>query len=61
MNALNICVSAGLIALASLSNPGVARAQDDQEFPEFSKCAWPLVMSPEGLGNFVGPDDQARY
>lgn len=59
MKAPRSIVSAALIALALLGNSGVAGAGD---LPKLSKCAWPLMMSPEGLGNYLGgPDDQARY
>jgi hypothetical protein len=48
-----------MVVLASLGNSGVATGSTP---PEFSKCAWPIMMSPEGLGNYLGgPDGQARY
>ena len=55
MKVFNLCVVVGLIALASLTNPDVARAQNSQN------CAWPIEISPDGSGNIVGPDDYARY
>lgn len=59
MKASIIHVFAAMVALASLGNSGVATAGTP---PEFSKCAWPVMMSPEGLGNYLGgPDGQARY
>ncbi|MCC3246899.1 hypothetical protein LG047_16515 [Methylocystis sp. WRRC1] len=44
----------GFLALACLSHSELALA-------EFSQCAWPIELSPEGYGNVVAPDDQARY
>jgi hypothetical protein len=44
----------GLLALACLTNSELALAQ-------LSQCAWPIEFSPEGYGNVVAPDDQARY
>ena len=50
---------AALMTLASLGISGVASAGD---LPQLSNCAWPVMQSPEGLGNYLGgPDDQARY
>ncbi len=49
--------------MTSLSNLDEARAQNGPESgPEFTKYAWTSLMSPEGLGNFLGgPVDDARY
>lgn len=47
-------IFAGILALAFSVHSESARAQ-------FSNCAWPIEFSPEGYGNFLGPDDQARY
>ncbi|WP_296924133.1 hypothetical protein [Thiohalocapsa sp.] len=55
---MHVYVSAGIIAAASLINTDVAWAQAS---PEFTKCAWPVELSPEGSGNFLAPDDRARY
>ena len=51
---LNKWLLSGLLAMV----PAVAGAQVS---PAFSNCAWPIEFSPEGSGNFLGPDDQARY
>ena len=51
---LNKWLLSGLLAMV----PAVAGAQVS---PTFSNCAWPIEFSPEGSGNFLGPDDQARY
>ncbi len=59
MKASSMHLSVALVALASLGSFGMATAGTP---PEFSKCAWPVMMSPEGLGNYLGgPDGQARY
>jgi len=59
MKALRGFNSAALIALAILSGIGVVHADNG---PELSDCAWPILLSPEGLGNWLGgPDNQARY
>lgn len=55
MKVFHIGVFAGLIALALLSNPTVARAQNVRN------CAWPIEISPEGYGNATGPESLARY
>src|SRR5512139_3932762 len=44
----------GLMVLALLINPHVARAQNDRN------CAWPIEFSPEGFGNMVLPESFAR-
>jgi hypothetical protein len=44
-----------LMALAFLTNPDVARAQN------YRNCAWPIELSPEGSGNMLGPDTLSRY
>jgi hypothetical protein len=49
----------GLLALAWLINPDLALAQPP--LPQLSQCAWPIEFSPEGYGNFLAPDEQARY
>ena len=43
-----------LMALAFLTNPDVARAQN------YRNCAWPIEFSPEGSGNLVLPESFAR-
>lgn len=48
-------ILAGLMALAFLTNPHVARAQN------YRNCAWPIELSPEGYGNATGPESLARY
>jgi hypothetical protein len=55
-------ILAGLVAIALLANPVVARAGtfNDHDFNE-RDCGWPLSLSPEGPANFQGPDDAARY
>ena len=59
MKSLISRVSAVLIALAAFGAGGVALAG---ELPKFSNCAWPVMQSSEGLGNYLGgPDEQARY
>ena len=50
----NFLVSAGA-AFALLAGPGAAVAQNQ------NNCAWPLGLSPSGSGNFLAPDDAARY
>jgi hypothetical protein len=45
----------GLAALAFAGEPGTLAAQEPPE------CAWPFVLTPEGLGNFLFPDSNARY
>lgn len=49
----------GLIALTCLINYDSAFAQSP--LPQLSQCAWPIELSPEGYGNVVAPDEQARY
>jgi hypothetical protein len=44
-----------LMALAFLTTPDVARAQN------YRNCAWPIELSPEGSGNMLGPDTLSRY
>ncbi len=58
MNALKILGLVSLVTLPLAANPGMARAQVS---PQFSNCAWPLELSPEGPGNLLAPDEQARY
>jgi hypothetical protein len=59
MKSSRLRVLVPLTVLASLVATGEASAGNP---PEFSKCAWPVMMSPEGLGNYLGgPDGQARY
>jgi hypothetical protein len=55
MKVFRIGVFAVLIALAFFTNPDIARAQNSRN------CAWPIEISPEGFGNFVLPDNVARY
>jgi len=52
-----IGILAGLTALAFLINPVVALAEDFN----YRDCAWPILMSPEGVANFQYPDKSARY
>ncbi len=54
MKPLALWVFSGLLALAS-------SAHSEPAFDQLSQCAWPLEFSPEGYGNVVAPDDQARY
>lgn len=58
MKALKRWLAIGLVSIATLSHPGLLQAQTP---PTFSACAWPLQVSPEGFGNYLAPDDQARY
>ncbi|MHC1698593.1 MAG: hypothetical protein AB9919_11145 [Geobacteraceae bacterium] len=46
---------AALMALMFLISPGVAGAQN------YRNCAWPVEISPEGIGNWLGPESLARY
>ncbi len=46
-----------LMALAFLINPVAACAQNFN----YRGCAWPILMSPEGVANFQSPDKSARY
>ncbi len=55
MNRFRIGLFVVLAALAFLSDPDVARAQNSRS------CAWPLEGSPEGFGNMALPDTYARY
>lgn len=50
-------IPAVIVALATLLSPDVTRAQNFND----RGCAWPLEISPEGSGNFQGPDGAARY
>ena len=50
-----LCTVILLFALAFLTNPDVARAQN------YRNCAWPIELSPEGSGNMLGPDTLSRY
>jgi hypothetical protein len=43
-----------VVALGGLLG-GTAQAQN------LNRCAWPLTLSPNGSGNFLAPDDGARY
>ena len=45
----------GLAGLAALASASTALAQNALN------CAWPLTVSPSGSGNYLAPDDQARY
>ncbi len=54
MKMLRNCFFSSLLAITCLTNSDLALAQ-------LSKCAWPIEFSPEGYGNVVAPDDQARY
>ena len=47
--------SGAAVALAALALPAGALAQNAYN------CAWPLNLSPKGSGNFLAPDDAARY
>ena len=46
---------AGAAVAAALAGPTGALAQNSLN------CAWPLGLSPTGSGNFLAPDDAARY
>lgn len=46
-----------VLMVLALTNPDVARAQN----PNYRNCAWPIELSPEGLGNMLGPDTLSRY
>jgi hypothetical protein len=59
MKMLSSWFVSGLLALAWLINPDLALAQPP--LPQLSQCAWPIELSPEGYGNSLAPDDQARY
>ena len=48
-------LSAVLMALALLASPSTTRAQNSRG------CAWPIELSPEGFGNWLGPESLARY
>lgn len=52
---LRINVLACIMALAFLITPGVARPQN------YRHCAWPVTVSPEGNGNWLGAERLARY
>ena len=55
MKMFGVGILAVLMALAFLTNPDVARAQNNRN------CAWPIEFSPEGIANFVLPEIFARY
>ncbi len=55
MNVFRLGVFVVLAAVTLLGNPDVARAQNSRN------CAWPIEISPEGIGNTLGPDNVARY
>ncbi len=50
-----ILLLTSLMALAFLTRPHVARAQNSRN------CAWPIEISPEGYGNATMPENLARY
>ncbi|HVC00132.1 MAG TPA: hypothetical protein VNJ12_12480 [Candidatus Dormibacteraeota bacterium] len=50
-----IGIPAVLVALAMLASPSATRAQNGRD------CAWPIELSPEGFGNWLGPESLARY
>lgn len=52
-------IFAGLTAAVGLmaANPVLAKPP----FGEISQCAWPIELSPEGYGNILAPENQARY
>jgi hypothetical protein len=50
-------IVAGLMVLALLMNTHFALAHDFNN----RGCAWPILMSPEGVANFQFPDNSARY
>lgn len=54
MKMFRVSILAGHMALAFLTSPDVARAQNDRN------CAWPIEISPEGFGNVVLPESFAR-
>jgi hypothetical protein len=47
----------GLAALALTAHSGSVGAHE----PPQDACAWPFQVTTEGLGNFLQPDDNARY
>ncbi len=57
MKTLRQWACASLVAFAAF-NPSYGRAQPSHQY---ANCAWPLELSPEGLGNGLAPDDYARY
>ena len=48
-------LGAVLASCLCLAAPAAALAQNARN------CAWPLTLSPSGYGNFLAPDDAARY
>lgn len=50
-------IPAVLMTLAILISPVAA---NDQKY-NYRDCAWPILMSPEGVANFQLPDKSARY
>lgn len=52
-------VSIAIVAIGFVGSAWPAQARD---LPELSNCAWPVMQSSEGIGNYLGgPDNQARY
>jgi len=50
-----IGILAALMAFMFLISPGIAGAQN------YLNCAWPIEISSEGIGNWLGPESLARY
>ncbi len=57
MKVLSKWFCSGFLTLACLTHSGLALAQ----LSKLSQCAWPIELSSEGYGNFLAPDDLARY
>lgn len=55
MTLLKTLCAGAVVAVATLAGSGGALAQNA------TNCAWPLSLSPTGSGNFLAPDDSARY
>ena len=55
MKLLRNILAGTAMALAALAGSEGAQAQN------MNNCAWPLILSPWGSGNFLAPDDAARY
>ena len=52
---LKILFASATVAVAALAGSTGVLAQNAKN------CAWPLGLSPSGSGNFLAPDDAARY
>ncbi len=58
MKRLSLWVYGTLASLAALTSSSLGQEQPPHQY---ANCAWPIEVSPEGLGNLLGPDDGARY